>query len=304
MAGDASSSPTLSELRSCAFEQRMPNKLMDCKNPLYFITKNQRSSVFSYMKDVAFDWAFLDGHVEVVVLRALRYFDRFIHGWNTVTNCKWTSVEDSLNRYRKVSSLVLSQTVGRDCADHILSFIQRSDISEDVTKRHQDDMRNLAEKTSLVCLVLSVKFEGRWDVNLYQNIALYTLDGRVNKQELIEHEVSVLSMIDWRLNFFPPCQFLELLYNEVGFTPDDDFKRAANDAVRLCSVLSGLQSRSACVLATVAILVALRHRSRRDLYPFYFEPLRVACGVNAHYGSAWLSHTTAYVLDLFVSARE
>ena len=296
-------SSTLNALRSCALDQRMPSEFMDCKSPLFFVNKNQRSSVFKYMKDVAADWPFLEGNMEAL-LRAMRYFDRFILSWNTETNAKWTAVEDSLNKYKAVMSLVLSRTIGRDCADHVLSFIQRSEISEDAIERHDAEVLALAERTSVVCLALSAKFGEHEKISLYHTLASMTLDGRLTKNDLIEHELFVLSKIDWRLTYLAPSQFTELLYVEIGFTPDDAFKKAARVAVSFCSAMATLQSKSACVLSGVGILAALRRKSPRVLYPRYFEPLRVACGVDEQNGGPWLENTVVHVTSLIQPSGE
>ena len=238
------------------------------------LNKKQRKSVVDYLFDVASDF---DLHCDTAV-RAVQLFDRFTLQWNRETNEEWNRAETALENYKRAMRIVLARGLNPDCADHVLSYIQRPEITEEMQKEHFKRMRDLCEDTCVVCLSLASKFSECAFV-CYKDM-LGTLENRVTLTHLKKHEQRVLEKIDWKLNVLSAYQFEDLLYKRIGFTPDDDFKTMMKRTMTTVAPLYGLQHLSAYTIAAVAILSVFRRQGPEGRYAKHLELLTAACGLS------------------------
>jgi hypothetical protein len=174
--------------------------------------------------------------------------------------------------------IVLTRGLNPDCADHVLSYIQRPEITEEMKTEHFKRMRDLAEETCIVCLSLASKFSERAFVS-YKDM-LGTLDNRITTQHLVEHEQVVLEKIGWKLNVLSAYQFEDLLYKQIGFTPDDEFTTMMKRTMTTLAPLHELQHVSAYVIAAIAILSVSRRQGPEGKYAEHLELLTAACCVS------------------------
>jgi hypothetical protein len=265
---------TLVLLQKQATQQRLPENFMECASPLFLLNKKQRKSVVDYLFDVASDFSL---HCDTV-LKAIQLFDMFTLQWNRETNEEWNRAEKAVASYKKVLRIVLLRGLNPDCADHVLSYIQRPEITDEMKTEHFKRMRDLAEETCIVCLSLASKFSERAFVS-YKDM-LGTLDNRITTQHLVEHEHVVLEKIGWKLNVLSAYQFEDLLYKQIGFTPDDEFTTMMKRTMTTLAPLHELQHKSACVIAAVAILSVFRRIGPEGRYAKHLELLAAACCVS------------------------
>ena len=265
---------TLSLLRARADLQRLPITFMDCASPLFFINKKERKHVVNYIFDVGSDFEL--GFDTLV--RAVQLFDRFTMRWNSETNQQWNRAENALQNYKTAMKIVLSNGLNHDCADHVLSYLQRPKITEKQHKQHVERMRNLAEETCMVCLCLASKFAETKFISY--NELREVLSNRVTLHRLQTHEKTVLEKIEWNLNVLSAYQFEDLLYTELNFIPDDNFKVTVKQMMTTLAPMQELQHMNACVIAAVAILSVFRRQGPERRFTRNLELLANACNLS------------------------
>ena len=265
---------TLSLLRARADLQRLPATFIDCASPLNFVTKEQRRNVVSYIFRVGSEF---EMNCDTLV-RAVQLFDRFTLRWNSETNQEWNRAEKALQQYKTVVKIMLDSRLNHDCADHILTYLQRPKITSQQQKRHFERMRNLAEETCMVCLCLASKFVETKFI-CYKDLR-GVLGNRVTIHRLQTHEKRVLEMIEWGLNFLSAYQFEDLLYTEINFTPDENFKGIMKHTLAELAPMHELQHLNTCVIAAVAILSVLRRNGPEARYAQNLELLATACDLS------------------------
>jgi hypothetical protein len=265
---------TLTFLRKQAELQRIPKTFTECASPLHFLNEKKRKDVVKYMFLVGSEF-----HLQRdTVVRAIQLFDRFILQWNRETSEEWMRAEKALEKYKKTMHLVLVRGLDPDCADHVLSYIQRPKIPRHVQKDHFERIRDVAEETCLVCLCLASKFSERAHV-AYKDL-VGVVGNRVTVAHFKEHEQSVLEKIGWRLNLLSAYQFEDILYKHIGFTPDGAFNDMMRRTMKTLAPLHQLQHKSVCVIASVAILSAFKRQGPEGGYAKYLELLTAACGLS------------------------
>lgn len=262
---------TLALLRAQAKRECLDKEFLTCKDILYFISKKQRANVVDYIFDVASDF-----HIRCdTAVRAIQLFDRFAFQWTREANERWSQAENALARYKNATRIVLAHALNIDCANHVLSFLNRKETTPLEIVEHFARMRDLAEETCMVCLSLASKFSDSKYVG-YNNFR-QTLGNRVTVDYLKEHELKVLDKIGWKLNILSAYNFEDLLRRQIGYTPDDYYSSVIDSTLCVISPLYELQHKSVCVIAAVAMLSAFKRQGPEAFYAHQLERLARAC---------------------------
>lgn len=275
--------PTFKILRDQAEQQRLPTYFLTCQSPLPFVNRSQRKKVAHYIKGLSDEFQLNRD----TAARAVQYFDCYSIHANKVQGDEWVRAENDLRRFKKAAGLVLSKRIGEDCANHVLSFLQRNALTPEKKKLHFEKARDLAETVSVVSLVLASKFSERQHIS-YRD-ALDILSHKMSLKEIAEHEQRVLQVLQWRLNTFTGYNFAELLCKHVGLDYSSVLEAKVQTNLHAVATLYELQWLNPCEIAALAILTALSKHlpdsqdpedSQDEDYYKHLESISRACGLN------------------------
>ncbi len=264
---------TLPLLHAQSTRQCLPEAFLNCNHKLEIINKKKRKYVVDYIFEVA-RYFNLDRYD--IPVRAIQIFDRFTFQLTLETNKKWTQAEEALARYKNATRIVLSRALDIDSANHVLSFVNRKEITTQEVVEHQERMRDLHEETCVVCLNLASKFSESHFIDYNDLQALLEHRRRVTAEYLKEHELTVLDKIGWNLNILNAYHFESLLREQIGYTPDEYYSSVIDEYLSIISPLYELQHKSACVIAAIVMLAVFK-RQGAEFYCTHQPELVIAC---------------------------